>query len=43
MDSEVLGNKGANRVKSESSMRSDGEDAMWAVILTKSLWKEQIW
>ncbi|KAG9318289.1 SDA1-domain-containing protein [Chiua virens] len=38
MDAEVLGDKGKLR-----SGGANGEDAMWAVVLTKELWRKQIW
>ncbi|KAI9569090.1 SDA1-domain-containing protein [Boletus coccyginus] len=38
MDADVLGDKGKPR-----PTPPNGEDAVWAVILTKELWKKQIW
>ncbi|KAH7889879.1 SDA1-domain-containing protein [Phlebopus sp. FC_14] len=45
MDAEVIGDKGKLRAAAgPSSERSpSGEDAMWAVILTKELWRKGIW
>ncbi|KAF8436929.1 protein required for actin cytoskeleton organization and cell cycle progression [Boletus edulis BED1] len=37
MDADVLGDKGKLRTP------ANGEDAMWAVILTKQLWQKQTW
>ena len=45
MSGEVLGDKGKVRVvelKSDTKLH-DGEEAMWAIILTKELWKKGIW
>lgn len=38
MDADVLGDKGKLRPSGPN-----GEDAMWAVILTKELWRKQTW
>ena len=38
MDADVLGDKGKLRASP-----ANGEDAMWAVILTKDLWRKQVW
>jgi len=44
LEGEVIGNKGKARVSvSNNAEHRDGEDAVWAVIMTKELWKEQIW
>jgi hypothetical protein len=44
LEGEVIGNKGKAQVSaSNNAEHRDGEDAMWAVIMTKELWKEQIW
>ncbi|KAF7796789.1 hypothetical protein EIP86_007973 [Pleurotus ostreatoroseus] len=40
MDAEVVGDKGKARAQGTASA---GEDAMWAVVLTKDLWKKGIW
>ncbi|KAN0075314.1 SDA1 domain containing protein [Tylopilus felleus] len=41
MDADVLGDKG--KLRATASAAPNGEDAMWAVILTKELWRKQIW
>ncbi|KAH0830417.1 SDA1-domain-containing protein [Lanmaoa asiatica] len=41
MDADVLGDKGKLRVSTAAG--ANGEDAMWAVILTKELWRKGIW
>lgn len=45
MDAEVLGDKGKVRAAVGPSVESTakGDDAMWAVILTKELWRKGIW
>ncbi|KAF5358544.1 hypothetical protein D9756_001776 [Leucocoprinus leucothites] len=45
MSSEVLGDKGKVRATGPTSDTKafDGEEAMWAIILTKELWKKGIW
>ncbi|KIL00642.1 hypothetical protein PAXRUDRAFT_821434 [Paxillus rubicundulus Ve08.2h10] len=43
MDGEVLGDKGKVRAGAAGSSGGNGEDAMWAVILTKELWRKGIW
>jgi len=46
MDSEVAGDKGKARASGGSTnygMVNNGEEAMWAVILTKELWRKGIW
>lgn len=44
MDAEVVGDKGKLRAAVGSSAAgSNGEDAMWAVVLTKELWRKTIW
>ncbi|KAI6043102.1 SDA1-domain-containing protein [Pisolithus marmoratus] len=45
MDAEVLGDKGKLRAAAGSSgeRTTNGDDAMWAVIMTKELWKKGIW
>lgn len=45
MDAEVLGDKGKVRATAGPSVESTskGDDAMWAVILTKELWRKGIW
>lgn len=44
MDAEVQGDKGKVRgQKGPDAGRVTGEEAMWAVTLTKELWKKGIW
>ena len=43
MDAEVQGDKGKLRNKAADGARLSGEEAMWAVTLTKELWKKGIW
>ncbi|KAG1832809.1 SDA1-domain-containing protein [Suillus variegatus] len=45
MDAEVVGDKGKLRSAGPTSDKTanNGEDAMWAVILTKELWRKGIW
>jgi len=45
MDAEVIGDKGKLRAAGPTSDKTanNGEDAMWAVILTKELWRKRIW
>lgn len=45
MDAEVLGDKGKVRAATGPSVENTakGDDAMWAVILTKELWRKGIW
>jgi protein SDA1 len=43
MDGEVLGDKGKLRAGATGGSGGNGEDAMWAVILTKELWRKGIW
>ncbi|KAG6813107.1 hypothetical protein H0H92_013961 [Tricholoma furcatifolium] len=46
MEGEVLGDKGKLRATSGPTTEStahNGEEAMWAVILTKELWRKGIW
>lgn len=40
-DSEVVGDKG--KLRSAPTAIHDGEDAIWSIILTKELWRKQIW
>jgi protein SDA1 len=42
MDAEVTGDKGKLRVNSDATS-ANGEEAMWAVVLTKELWRKGIW
>ncbi|KAH9946401.1 SDA1-domain-containing protein [Epithele typhae] len=44
MDGEVVGDKGKLRAAvGSSTASSNGEEAMWAVVLTKELWRKGIW
>ena len=44
MDAEVVGDKGKLRAAvATSTTGGNGEDAMWAVVLTKELWRKGIW
>jgi protein SDA1 len=43
MDGEVMGDKGKLRAQSSSIDKASGDEAMWAVILAKELWKKSIW
>jgi protein SDA1 len=46
MDAEVTGDKGKLRVNpgpTSDKAAHNGEDAMWAIILTKELWRKGIW
>ena len=41
MDAEVSGDKGKARATTQAT--AGGEEAMWAIVLTKELWKKGIW
>lgn len=41
MEAEVVGDKG--KAKANSGNGHEGEEAMWAIVLTKELWKKGIW
>ncbi|KAI0332066.1 actin cytoskeleton organization and cell cycle progression protein [Cubamyces sp. BRFM 1775] len=41
MDAEVVGDKG--KLKAAAGPGHNGEEAMWAVVLTKELWRKGIW
>ncbi|KAK0502957.1 SDA1-domain-containing protein [Armillaria luteobubalina] len=44
MDGQVLGDKGKLRAStSQSPSPTNGHDAMWAIILTKEIWRKGIW
>jgi protein SDA1 len=45
MDGEVLGDKGKLRAPpvADSATKQSGDEAMWAVILSRELWKKCIW
>lgn len=42
MDAEVTGDKGKARANGPAAS-GHGEEAMWAIVLTKELWKKGIW
>ncbi|KAI0822667.1 SDA1-domain-containing protein [Trametes gibbosa] len=41
MDGEVVGDKG--KLKANAGPGHNGEEAMWAIVLTKELWRKGIW
>lgn len=46
MDAEVVGDKGKLRAASGTPAQNatqNGGEAMWAIVLTKELWKKGIW
>lgn len=45
MNSEVIGDKGKLRTTGPTSDLElhNGEEAIWAIILTKELWKKGVW
>jgi len=46
MDGEVLGDKGKLRSGTtvvDGSTKQSADEAMWAVVLTKELWKKGVW
>ena len=46
MDGEMQGDKGRLRMTvspTNDRTANNGEEAMWAVILTKELWRKRIW
>lgn len=46
MGGEVLGDKGKMRASNAPTNDRDGngtDEAMWAVVLTKELWKKGVW
>ena len=43
MDTEVAGDKGKARAVAVSGGQHESDDAMWAVVLTKELWKKGVW
>ncbi|KAF9452794.1 SDA1-domain-containing protein [Macrolepiota fuliginosa MF-IS2] len=43
MASEIVGDKGKVRAAGHTTDIQGGEEAMWAIILTKELWKKGIW
>lgn len=46
MDGEVLGDKGKLRAgdnSADKSAKQSADEAMWAVVLAKELWKKGVW
>jgi protein SDA1 len=43
MSHDFVGDKGKAKAVSDSTLGLAGQDAMWAVVLTKELWKKSIW
>lgn len=43
MGIDFVGDKGKAKAASDSTLGLAGQDAMWAVVLTKELWKKSIW
>jgi len=44
MEGEVTGDKGKARSSAAAeATRRQGSEAMWAIVLTKELWKKSIW
>lgn len=46
MDGEVLGDKGKLRAGTtavDGSAKQSADEAMWAVVLAKELWKKGVW
>lgn len=44
MSGEVLGDKGKAKLGAAGeAARQYGAEAMWAVVLTKELWKKSVW
>lgn len=43
MDQEVVGDKGKLKVASAQAASQNGGEAMWAIVLTKELWRKGIW
>ena len=45
MDAEVIGDKGKLRgqVRGEGANKTAGDEAMWAIMLTKELWRKSVW
>ena len=43
MSLDFIGDKGTFKAASDSLLGLAGRDAMWAVILTKELWRKSIW
>jgi protein SDA1 len=43
LEDPTFGDKGKSREQLSDNSGAKGEDAMWAVILTKQLWKKGVW
>ena len=43
MDQEVIGDKGKLKAASVQAASRNGGEAMWAIVLTKELWRKGIW
>jgi protein SDA1 len=43
MDAEVVGDKGKTRAKPADGTNKVGEEATWAVVVTKELWRKGVW
>jgi len=43
MGIDFVGDKGKAKAASDSTLGLAGQDAMWAVVLTKELWQKSIW
>ena len=43
MGLDFVGDKGKTRPLSESALGLAGQEAMWAVVLTKELWQKSVW
>lgn len=46
MDGEVIGDKGKLRAGAsvlDGAARQSADEAMWAIVLTKELWKKGVW
>lgn len=43
MDQEVVGDKGKLKAASAQAASQHGGEAMWAIVLTKELWRKGIW
>lgn len=43
MSLDFVGDKGKGKVASDSVLGPAGQDAMWAVVFTKELWRKSIW
>ncbi|TFK25007.1 protein required for actin cytoskeleton organization and cell cycle progression [Coprinopsis marcescibilis] len=43
MDGEMTGNKGKTKIVPSTGVRSTNDEAMWAIIMAKELWKKGIW